>query len=53
MDRIDNSVSRVTVWYHEVPPNDLTNSDPRDRFVYPFLWLMLDSFSYIVLGARV
>ena len=29
----------------------MPNSDPMDRFVYPVLIFMLDSFSYILLGA--
>ena len=47
VDRIDNSVPKVTVWHHEG-----LQSDPRDRFVSPCLKLMLDSFSYTYLGAE-
>ena len=52
MDRIANSVPRVTVWHHEAPPSRvMPNSDPRDRIVYPIHKLMLDSFSWILFGA--
>ena len=30
----------------------MPNSDPRDRFVCPFLKLVMDSFSCILLGAN-
>ena len=43
VDRIDNSVPRFTVWHHEAS-RVMPNSDPRDRFVYPFLKFMLNSF---------
>ena len=43
VDRIDNSVLRVTAWYQEALP--------KDRFVYPIHKLILDSFSCILLGA--
>ena len=36
VDRIDNTIPRVTTWHHE---------DPRDRFVYPIHKRMWDSFS--------
>ena len=44
VDRIDKSVPRVTFWHHEAPL--------RVRFVYPFLKVMLDSFSCIPLEVR-
>ena len=52
MDRINKSVPRVTVWHYQDLPCD-TNSDLRDGFVYPFLKLMLDHFSCILLGVSV
>ena len=50
VDRIDSSVPRVTVWHNKALPNDAI-SEPRDRFVYPFLKLKMDSFSCKLLGA--
>ena len=41
---IDKSVPRVTFWYHEAR-RVMPNCDPRDRFVYPYLTRMMDSFS--------
>ena len=42
VDRIDNSVPRVTVWHHEAEM--MQHSDPRYRFVCPFLKRMLDFY---------
>ena len=42
--RTDKSVPRVTVWHHSAEPCDAKNSDPRDRFVFPYLTLMSDSY---------
>ena len=39
-------VLRVTVWHHKA-----SNCDPRDRFVYQYHSLMIDSFSCTLLGA--
>ena len=50
VDRIDNSVLRVTAWRHEAVV--MPNSDPRDRIVQRIHKRMLDSFSCILLGAR-
>ena len=44
VDRIEKSVPRVTSWHHMAPLSD-TNKDMRDMFVYPFVKLLLDSFS--------
>ena len=41
---IDKSVPRVTFWHHEAR-RVMPNYDPRDRFVYPYLTRMMDSFS--------
>ena len=41
---IDKSVPRVTFWHHEAR-RVMPNCDPRDRFVYPYLTRMMDSFS--------
>ena len=41
---IDKSVPRVTFWHHEAR-RVMPNCDPRDRFVYPYLTRMIDSFS--------
>ena len=41
---IDKSVPRVTFWHHEAC-RVMPNCDPRDRFVYPYLTRMMDSFS--------
>ena len=41
---IDKSVPRVTFWHHEAC-RVMPNCDPRDRFVYPYLTQMMDSFS--------
>ena len=41
---IDKSVLRVTVWHHEAH-RVMPNCDPRDRFVYPYLTQMKDTFS--------
>ena len=46
VDRINKSVPRGYCWSLV-----MSNSDPRDRFVYPFFKLMLDSCSCIFLGA--
>ena len=37
---IDNSIPRVTIWFHEAPPSD-ENSDPNDRFLYQYLTFIL------------
>ena len=50
VNRIVKSVPSVTVWHHKLCLV-MPNSDPRDRFVYPFLKIMLDSFPCILLGA--
>ena len=39
VDRIDNSFQRVTVWHHKALLL-MTNSDPGDRFIFPFLKLV-------------
>ena len=41
---IDKSVQRVLFWHHEAQ-RVMPNCDPRDRFVYPYLTRMMDSFS--------
>ena len=41
---IDKSIWRVTFWHHEAR-RVMRNCDPRDRFVYPYLTHMMDSFS--------
>ena len=41
---IDISVLRDTVWHHEAC-RVIPNCDPKDRFVYPYLTRMMDSFS--------
>ena len=41
---IDKSVPRVTFWHHKAC-RVMPNCDPRDRFVYPYLTRMMDSFS--------
>ena len=41
---IDKSVPRVTFWHHEAR-RVMPNCDPRDRFVYPYMTRMMDSFS--------
>ena len=41
---IDKPVPRVTFWHHEAR-RVMPNCDPRDRFVYPYLTRMMDSFS--------
>ena len=57
---MDKSVPRVTVWHHSAEPRDaktvtlgtdlsirsrvMPNSDPRDRFVHPYLILMSDFY---------
>ena len=41
---IDKSVPRVTFWHHEAR-RVMPNCDPRDRFVYPYLTRIMDSFS--------
>ena len=41
---IDKSVPRVTFWHHEAR-RVMPNCGPRDRFVYPYLTQMMDSFS--------
>ena len=41
---IDKSFPRVTFWHHEAR-FVMPNCDPRDRFVYPYLAQMMDSFS--------
>ena len=41
---IDKSVPRVTFGHHEAR-RVMPNCDPRDRFVYPYLTRMMDSFS--------
>ena len=41
---IDKSVLRVTFWHHEAC-QVMPNCDQRDRFVYPYLTRMMDSFS--------
>ena len=41
---IDKSVPRVTFWHHEAR-RVMPNCDPRDRFAYPYLTRMMDSFS--------
>ena len=38
--RIEKSVPRITVWHHV-----MTNGDPEDRFFYPTLTQIMDSFS--------
>ena len=46
VEGIDKSVSKML--HHVIPSSDL-----RSRFVYPFLKLMMDSFSCILFGASV
>ena len=41
---IDKFVPRVKFWHHEAR-RVMPNCDPRDRFVYPYLTHMMDSFS--------
>ena len=42
VDKIDNSIPMVNVCHHKALQGDA--SDPRDRFVYPLLKLIFDSF---------
>ena len=41
---IDKSVPRFTIWHHSASLV-MPKCDPRDRFVYPYLTQMMDSFS--------
>ena len=42
--KIEKSVSRIIVWHHEAC-RVMTNGDPGDRFFYPSLTWIMDSFS--------
>ena len=49
---IDKSVPRVTFWHHEAR-RVMPNCDPRDRFVYPYLTRLIDSFSCTPQAAKL
>ena len=51
VDRIDNSVPRVTAWYDEALPSD-AKQYPSDRFVNRIHKRMLDSFCCKLKGAN-